>query len=47
VAARLNGIAGERARVVLPGGELTVEWADNDVHLTGEARRVFSGRWQG
>lgn len=43
VAANLNGLAGRAATVVLPGGELFVEWREEEVLLTGPARRVFDG----
>jgi diaminopimelate epimerase len=43
VAAR-TGRAGRRVTVALPGGELTVEWRDDDhVYMTGDAVEVFAG----
>ncbi len=43
VAANLVGLAGRAAAVTLPGGELEVEWTDEEVLLTGPARHVFDG----
>ena len=47
VAAALNGIlpADQRkAMTHLPGGDLNIEWADNDhVYMTGPAKTVFEG----
>ena len=48
VAARLLRGAGEAITVVLPGGELLVEWAgsvadERPVHMTGPALRSFDG----
>jgi len=43
VAARI-GRAGRHVTVALPGGELTVEWRDDDhVYMTGDAVEVFAG----
>ncbi len=50
-ATAVAGILTERlvspVRVVLPGGELVVEWAgaEAEVIQTGAVRRVFSGEW--
>jgi diaminopimelate epimerase len=33
VAAARNGLTGRRARVSLPGGELTIEWREGDDHV--------------
>ncbi|MHB8895336.1 MAG: diaminopimelate epimerase [Candidatus Geothermincolia bacterium] len=44
VAASLVGLTGRRATVLLPGGELEVEWRDEGVVLTGPARHVFDGK---
>jgi diaminopimelate epimerase len=44
VAAHLNGLTGKQARVWLPGGALTVEWAEDGVRLTGPARHVYDGK---
>ena len=42
VAANLAGLAPRRAPVVFPGGELEIEWAEDDhVFLTGPATFVF------
>ncbi len=31
---------------VLPGGELKIEWADDDrIYMTGPAVEVFTGDW--
>lgn len=46
VACALNGLTQRAATVELPGGELCVEWDDNDVvHMTGSASTVFSGEY--
>ena len=46
VAARLNGLAGDRATVTLPGGDLTVEWpGEGEVVLEGPIASVFDGVW--
>ena len=46
VAARLNGLAGDRATVALPGGDLTVEWpGEGEVILEGPVATVFDGEW--
>jgi diaminopimelate epimerase len=45
VAAHLNGLADRRVTVVLNGGELVIEWKDdNHVYMTGPAVEVFAGR---
>ena len=47
VAARLNGLAGDRATVALPGGDLTVEWpGEGEVVMEGPVATVFDGEWQ-
>jgi len=44
VAASLNGLAGKRVNVLLAGGELLIEWKeDNHVYMTGPAVEVFEG----
>ncbi len=45
VAARLNGHVERRVTVHLPGGDLLVDWSeeDNHVYMTGPAVEVFSG----
>ena len=44
VAANLMELAGKRVSVVLPGGELFIEWKeDNHVYMTGPAVEVFEG----
>ncbi len=45
VAAVLNGKSGRRARLILLGGALDIEWreADNRVYMTGPAEFVFDG----
>jgi len=44
VAAVLNGLADRKVRVSLLGGDLFLEWADNNhVFLTGPAAEAFSG----
>jgi diaminopimelate epimerase len=45
VAANLKGLAERRAVVMLNGGELVIEWReDNQVYMTGPAVEVFEGR---
>ncbi|MCY4056354.1 MAG: diaminopimelate epimerase [Cyanobacteria bacterium MAG CAR4_bin_6] len=44
VAAHLLGLSQRKARVVLPGGPLTIDWRDDrHVFMTGPARRIFTG----
>ncbi len=46
VAARLNGLAGDRATIALPGGDLTVEWpGEGEVIMEGPVATVFDGEW--
>lgn len=46
VACSLNGLTKRAATVELPGGELCIEWDDNNVvHMTGSACTVFSGEY--
>ena len=48
VAARLNGLAGDRATIALPGGDLTVEWpGEGEVVMEGPVATVFDGEWLG
>lgn len=45
-AAVLNGKTGRQATVILDGGELLVEWADdNHIFMTGTAVEVFRGQF--
>ena len=45
VAAHRRGLAGRRARVLMDGGELVVEWRESDGHviMTGPVEIEFSG----
>ena len=47
VAGVLTGRSGRTIRARLPGGELMLEWPDDDapVFMTGSATEVFSGEW--
>jgi diaminopimelate epimerase len=46
VAGVLSGRTGRRLLAHLPGGDLELEWAENNhVFLTGPAVEVFSGEW--
>ncbi|MEW4489997.1 diaminopimelate epimerase [Thalassoglobus sp. JC818] len=46
VAAVLNGLTERTVLCHLPGGDLTLEWAESgDVYMTGPATEVFSGDW--
>jgi diaminopimelate epimerase len=48
VASVLNGKTDRRVIVHLLGGDLEVEWADDDhVYMTGPAAEVFRGDWPG
>ena len=48
VAARLQGLVGERVDITLPGGTLVIEWnGRGEVYLAGPAERVFAGEWEG
>jgi diaminopimelate epimerase len=45
VAAHMKGLAGKKVKVALLGGELMIEWKDdNHVYMTGPAVEVFEGR---
>lgn len=46
-AAHLLGLAGRRATVALPGGDLDVEWAEEGMVVEGPAVEVASGRVDG
>ncbi len=47
VAARLNGLAGDRATIALPGGDLTVKWpGEGEVVMEGPVASVFEGEWE-
>ena len=47
VACVLNGLIDRKVNVHLLGGDLLVEWneEDNNVYMTGEAKTVFEGIW--
>ncbi len=46
VAAVLNNLTDKKARLKLLGGNLDIEWRDdNHVYMTGEAVTVFKGEW--
>ncbi len=46
VAGAVTDRTGRRILARLPGGELELEWAENDhVFMTGPAAEVFSGEW--
>lgn len=48
VAAVLNGLTDRTVLCHLPGGDLTLEWADSgEVYMTGPATEVFNGEWEG
>jgi diaminopimelate epimerase len=47
VAGALTSRTERRVLAHLPGGDLELEWADDDhLHMTGPAVEVFSGEWQ-
>ena len=45
VAANLRGLVGRKARLILDGGELAIEWRESDDHvlMTGPTRFSFAG----
>jgi len=46
VAASLTGRTSRKVLAHLPGGDLDLEWADDQhVYMTGPATEVFSGEW--
>jgi len=46
VAGVLNGRSDRQVLIHLPGGDLDLEWADDDnVYMTGPAVEVFTGEW--
>ncbi|MGL4855143.1 MAG: diaminopimelate epimerase [Lentisphaeria bacterium] len=47
VAAVLNHLTDRKIKVILDGGILTINWAeDNNVYMTGSATEVFSGQYK-
>ncbi len=47
VAAVLNELSDRKATVKLLGGDLVIEWADNNrVYMSGPATEVFTGQWK-
>jgi diaminopimelate epimerase len=49
VAGVLTGRCERNVLIHLPGGDLTIEWRqdDNNVYMTGPATEVFTGEWNG
>jgi len=46
VAGVLNGKSDREALIHLPGGDLQLEWAEDDnVYMTGPAAEVYTGEW--
>lgn len=46
VAGVLNGKTDRKVLIHLPGGDLQIEWAENNhVYMTGPATEVFTGYW--
>ena len=46
VIARLKGYIGDKVDIMLPGGDLTIEWdGAGEVYLTGPVEEVFAGEW--
>lgn len=46
VAARLKGYTEDIVDIMLPGGELSIDWDGvGEVYLTGPVEEVFSGEW--
>lgn len=46
VACVLNGLTGRKITVKLKGGDLFIEWADdNQIYMTGPAEEVFTGEY--
>jgi len=45
VAGVLSGRTGKTITAHLPGGDLKLEWPDDNVYMTGPAVEVFSGDW--
>ena len=46
VAANLNGLADKKSTVILDGGELEIEWRENNhIFMTGAAEKVYTGEF--
>ena len=46
IAANLNGLAGKKSTVILDGGELQIDWRENNhIFMTGAAEKVFAGEF--
>ena len=45
VACVLNNLTERVIQTQLPGGNLTVEWTDDNTYMTGPAEFVFTGKW--
>lgn len=48
VSSVLNGLSDRKATIKLLGGDLEIEWNENDncVYMTGPAKTVFEGEWK-
>ena len=46
VAANLNDLAGRQSTVILDGGELNIDWRENNhIFMTGAAEKVYAGEF--
>ena len=46
VAANQNGLAGRKSTVILDGGELQIDWRENNhIFMTGAAEKVYAGEF--
>ena len=46
VAAHLNNLADKSAEIILDGGNLQIEWReDNHIYMTGAAEKIFAGQF--
>jgi len=46
VIARLKGYTGNEVDIILPGGNLTIDWnGAGEVYLSGPVKEVFTGEW--
>ena len=45
VAAARRGLTGRKVQIILDGGELSIDWAEDGVWMTGPTTHVFSGHF--